>query len=65
MRELIHNETQILPREKVFLGGLSQGCAAAVYVLLTLDSPLGGFIGMSGWFPFVGPIAEILDLSAS
>ncbi|KAI9750384.1 MAG: hypothetical protein M4579_006495 [Chaenotheca gracillima] len=61
VRALIDEETRTIPSERVFLGGLSQGSAAAVYTLLTLDQPLGGFIGMSGWFPFARHVADILD----
>ena len=62
---------------RVVIGGLSQGCAAAVFCLLggfsplskgedggdgeTRQSPLGGFIGMSGWLPFEREIAGLLN----
>jgi lysophospholipase-2 len=38
--------------EKVFLAGISQGCAAAIVALLTGKQQLAGFIGMSSWLPF-------------
>lgn len=63
---------------RVVIGGVSQGCAAAVFCLLggfsslskeedggddgeTRQSPLGGFIGMSGWLPFEREIAGLLN----
>lgn len=62
---------------RVVIGGLSQGCAASVFCLLggfsslskeedgddggTRQSPLGGFIGMSGWLPFEREIAGLLN----
>ena len=59
---------------RVVIGGLSQGCAAAVFCLLggfpslsnggdgeTRQSPVGGFIGMSGWLPFEREIAGLLN----
>ncbi|KAI9827767.1 MAG: hypothetical protein M1832_004256 [Thelocarpon impressellum] len=53
-----------IPRERIFLGGLSQGCAAAVHALLTLGGgPLAGFVGMSGWFPFAAQALDILKSS--
>lgn len=44
---------------RVVIGGLSQGCAAALHVLLNFggQAPMAGFIGVSRWLPF----AEILD----
>ncbi|KAL9099631.1 MAG: hypothetical protein Q9187_009471 [Circinaria calcarea] len=56
---------------KVFLGGLSQGCAMALHVLLGLtteelnvDVGLGGFVGMSGWLPFQSSLEEIVAHSS-
>ncbi|KAF3185838.1 hypothetical protein TWF788_003888 [Orbilia oligospora] len=45
----------------IILGGLSQGCAASIYALLTFDEKLGAYIGMSGWFPFVKYVNESLQ----
>lgn len=36
----------------IFLGGMSQGFATAVHVLLAQPRRLGGFFGISGWCPF-------------
>lgn len=53
---------------RVVIGGLSQGCAAAVFCLLGgFPSPggskkLGGFVGMSGWLPFEKEIAGLLNI---
>lgn len=33
----------------------------ALFVLLTLNFPLGGFVGMSGWLPFRRDIDEIIN----
>jgi lysophospholipase-2 len=38
--------------DKIFLGGISQGCAMAVTACLTVPTPLAGFIAFSGWCPF-------------
>ncbi|KAI1143725.1 acyl-protein thioesterase [Hypoxylon sp. FL0543] len=59
--ELVNEESKKIPRERIILGGLSQGCAAALICLLTLDLPLGGFVGMSGWLPFQGEIKKIAE----
>jgi lysophospholipase II len=53
IRDVIEREAlEIGSFDKVFLGGISQGCATAITTLLTLQNPLAGFIGFSGWCPF-------------
>ncbi|EPE33671.1 alpha/beta-Hydrolase [Glarea lozoyensis ATCC 20868] len=54
---------------KLFLGGLSQGCAMALHVLLAFERDEGekllgfrGFIGMSGWLPFQNDIDGLLGI---
>ncbi|KAL2135757.1 hypothetical protein VTI74DRAFT_7127 [Chaetomium olivicolor] len=43
----------------VVLGGLSQGCAAALVALLLWEGPLlAAAIGMCGWLPFAARLAE-------
>jgi predicted esterase len=66
--ELVRMEAQILSPAKIFLDGLSQGCAMALHVLLgfAAERPcsnirLGGFIGMSGWLPFQNAVTDILS----
>lgn len=56
---LVHREAEVVGMERIVVGGLSQGCAAALHVLLNLggEAPMAGFVGMSGWLPF----AEALD----
>lgn len=51
--------------ERIILGGLSQGCATSLSVLLCLDHSIGGFIGMSGYLPFEQDVSEaIAELSS-
>lgn len=59
---LVHQEAEVIGMERIVVGGLSQGCAAALHVLLNLggEAPMAGFVGMSGWLPF----AETLDPTA-
>ncbi|KAK8185458.1 Alpha/Beta hydrolase protein [Phyllosticta capitalensis] len=66
VHDLIQKEARLVGLSHVVIGGLSQGCAAALHVLLnfkpTGDSErahtaLAGFVGMSGWLPF----ADSLD----
>ena len=70
IHEIIHDESKLIPCENIILGGLSQGCATALYALLTFELPptndssnipslrLGAVIGMSGWLPFRKAIDE-------
>jgi predicted esterase len=65
--QIIQAEARTVPLRKVFLGGISQGCAMALHVLLGLtaerhcpDIRLGGFIGMSGWLPFQSAVNNLL-----
>jgi predicted esterase len=41
-------------RKRIVLGGLSQGCAMSLMALVSLDHGLGGWVGMSGFFPAKG-----------
>ncbi|KAK6540773.1 hypothetical protein TWF694_008163 [Orbilia ellipsospora] len=52
-----------IPAKCILLGGLSQGLAASLYTLLTLNPQLqiGAYIGMSGYFPFVKDIEKIIQ----
>lgn len=46
--------------KNIILGGLSQGCAAALIALLTWDGePIAAVFGMCGWLPFRKPMEEI------
>lgn len=52
IKSIIEVELQSLPTNRIILGGISQGFATAVHVLLSGRLQLGGFIGCSGWLPF-------------
>ncbi|KAF4448491.1 acyl-protein thioesterase [Fusarium austroafricanum] len=52
IREIIANELQKVKPENLILGGLSQGCAMSLAVLLSLEHPVAGYIGMSGYLTF-------------
>jgi predicted esterase len=63
---LIEQEVELVGNGKAVLGGLGQGCAAGLCVMLGLagdlevEGYLGGFIGMSGWLPWRTRLEEIL-----
>jgi predicted esterase len=50
--EIIKEESQEIPLERIILGGISQGCATAILTLLSSGMNLGGFIGWCSWLPF-------------
>lgn len=56
---LVNQEAEVVGLERVVVGGLSQGCAAALHILLNSGgkAAMAGFVGMSGWLPF----ADTLD----
>ncbi|PSS00991.1 hypothetical protein BD289DRAFT_450079 [Coniella lustricola] len=47
--------------EHIVVGGLSQGCAVALHVLLNLGEPvpLAAFVEMSGWLPFAETLNSV------
>jgi predicted esterase len=65
IHEIIRQEAALVGMENVILGGLSQGCAAGLHVMLSLrctpGQRLGGFFGMSGWLPFATQLDAIAD----
>ncbi len=69
MHQIIQEEGKAVMLENVPIGGLSQGCAMALHVLLSFecdvveDGALGGFVGMSGWLPFRDALEEIIKPS--
>lgn len=57
---IIEDELRRVPPHNMSIGGLSQGCAMSLAVLLCLDRPVGGFIGMSGYFAYESNINMVL-----
>lgn len=59
--KLVIQEADAVGLQRVVIGGLSQGCAAALHILLSFEGQIAmaGFVGMSGWLPF----RETLDPS--
>lgn len=57
--EIVRSEVDLLSPDKVILGGISQGCATAIFALLCGKIRLGGFVGFCSWLPFREDIATI------
>ncbi|KFY01563.1 hypothetical protein V490_00852 [Pseudogymnoascus sp. VKM F-3557] len=60
VRSIIARELKTISKENIVLGGLSQGCAMSLAILLSLEFPLGGYFGMSGWLPFRDDIEDVV-----
>lgn len=58
---IIAEELTRVPPRNLVLGGLSQGCAMALAVLLSLEHPVGGFVGMSRWCPYESGFSMVLE----
>ncbi|KAL8796488.1 MAG: hypothetical protein Q9195_001162 [Heterodermia aff. obscurata] len=59
---ILREEIAVVGAENVILGGLSQGCAAALIATLLWDGePLAAVFGMCGWLPYRGHMQEIAE----
>lgn len=64
--KLLESEIKLLDGKTshVYLGGISQGMATAMWTLFCtrghLQGPLGGFLGFCGWLPFAHRLEEML-----
>ncbi|KAK1448687.1 phospholipase/Carboxylesterase [Colletotrichum melonis] len=56
---LVESESALVPMDKIFLGGISQGFATSIAAFLTTSrlAKLGGLIGLCSWMP----PAEVID----
>lgn len=58
VRKIIAVESESLGAAKIVLGGISQGYATALHVLISDNERLGAFVGLSGWMPFAEQIGK-------
>lgn len=62
LHRLLEREVQEVGEKNVVLGGLSQGCAAALVAgLLWRGEALGAVVGLCGWLPLAGKLMEVLE----
>lgn len=62
LHQLLEREVREVGGEHVVLGGLSQGCAAALVAgLLWRGEALGAVVGFCGWLPLAGRMMEALE----
>ena len=57
--EIVRREAKLVPLRNIVLGGISQGCATAIFALLSSGLELGGFVGLCSWLPFQEEIEAI------
>jgi lysophospholipase-2 len=55
---IVQEESKTVPLGRLVLGGMSQGCATAIFTLLYSGLTLGGFIGMYSWLPFQNIVSD-------
>jgi lysophospholipase II len=61
IQSLIEEEVRVFglsARDRIILGGISQGCAVAIITLLAGGCGIGAFVGFNGWMPLVGRVRE-------
>lgn len=59
--QIVMAEAEDVGMENVFLGGIGMGAAVGLATLLRLWTtiPLGGFLGVGGWMPFIDDLSSI------
>ncbi|KAI0869591.1 acyl-protein thioesterase [Hypoxylon argillaceum] len=60
IRDLLHQEVEGVGPTNTIIGGISQGCGMSLSILLSLEFPLGGYIGMCGYLPFQRELHDAL-----
>ena len=62
VHDLLKAEIAVVGAKNVVLGGLSQGCAAALVSMFLWEAePLATMVGMCGWLPFRKHIQDIVE----
>jgi len=51
-------EEQYVPRDRIIVAGISQGCALALYTLASSEIRVGGFFGLCGWLPLADELSK-------
>ncbi|GAB0139377.1 hypothetical protein EsHS_00000031 [Epichloe bromicola] len=58
--EIIADELKKVQPQNLIIGGLSQGCAMSLAVLLSLEHSIGGYIGMSGYLTYQDDLESVI-----
>ncbi|KAH8737239.1 hypothetical protein BGZ61DRAFT_511876 [Ilyonectria robusta] len=59
--QIVMAEAEDVGMENVFLGGIGMGAVVGLATLLRLwtTTPLGGFLGVGGWMPFIDDLSAV------
>ena len=63
--EVIRAEEIHVPRQNIFLGGISQGFAAALSTFFANSHGFAGLIGLCSWMPFANLVEDLKASSAN
>ncbi|KAL4913601.1 Alpha/Beta hydrolase protein [Aspergillus aurantiobrunneus] len=67
--DVLEHEIQLLggKASRLYLGGISQGMATALWTAFCVkgrvDGPIGGFLGFCGWLPFADQVEHLFQRS--
>lgn len=59
--DVIRDEEELVPRNNIFLAGISQGFAVALAAFFADGRGFAGLLGLCSWMPFAGPVDAIKD----
>ncbi|KAJ9500821.1 hypothetical protein H2202_003379 [Exophiala xenobiotica] len=62
--EIIRTEETLVPRQNIFLGGISQGFATALSTFFADGQQFAGLIGLCSWMPFTNLVDDLKAVSA-
>jgi len=61
---VVQNEEKLVSRDKIFLGGISQGFATALATFLADGKGFAGLIGLCSWLPLASKAEELIRAPA-
>ncbi|KAI8940749.1 hypothetical protein NX059_002014 [Plenodomus lindquistii] len=63
LRKVVEDEAAIVGgMHNIILAGISQGCATAIFTMLTSGWGVGGFIGLAGWMPLAREMSDVMNV---
>jgi lysophospholipase-2 len=60
--QIVKQEADVVGSRNLIVAGISQGCATAIFALLTSGMRVGGFIGLCGWLPLADELSSIMSV---
>lgn len=59
LRLMEEEKTKVISPDRLILGGISQGCATGIHVMLAGSHRLGAYLGFCGWIPFRAQVQDL------